>query len=169
MSDGQARVARQDGHWFLKLGGDLRHPLGPALNTLLDRAFADPDYSGFLIDVSEAENIDSTCLGILARIGIRAGQMGGARPTILGAGADLREVLEAVCFDKIFHLSDADGTAPQGLEPVTELAAEEELLLTLILEAHRHLCDLDSRNQAVFRDLLEILERDAGQRGGSGD
>lgn len=169
MSDGEARVARQGGHWFLKLGGDLRHPLGPALNALLDRAFAEPDYSGFLIDVSEAENIDSTCLGILARIGIRARQTGGARPAVLGARTDLREVLEAVCFDQIFHFADADGAAPQGLEPVTQLAAEEAPLLALVLEAHRRLCDLDSRNQEAFRDLLEVLERDAGQRGGFGD
>jgi anti-anti-sigma regulatory factor len=168
MSDGQARVARANGYWFLKLGGDLRHPLGPALNALLDRAFAGPDYAGFLIDLSDAENIDSTCLGILARIGIRAQQTGAARPSILGAGADLREVLEAVCFDRIFTLAAADGTVAQGQEPLPELAAEEGPLLALVLEAHRRLCDLDARNQDAFRDLIEVLERDALGRGGSG-
>ena len=165
----QARVAHERGYWFLKLAGDLRHPLGPSLNALLDRAFADPDYAGFLIDLSEAENIDSTCLGILARIGIRASQTGRGRPTILGAGADLREVLEAVCFDGIFHLADADGTVPEGLEPVPELAAEAEPMLALVLEAHRRLCTLDARNQDAFHDLLEVLEREVGQRGSAED
>lgn len=164
MNEGYARVAREGGYWFLKLGGDLRHPLGPALDALLDRAFAEPGYAGFALDLSEAENIDSTCLGILARIGIRASETGQPRPPILGAGADLREILLAMCFERIFCLADAGGAAAEGLEPLAEIPAEEGAMLALVLDAHRRLCELDSVNREAFRDLLEVLERDAQRR-----
>lgn len=171
MSEGRARFAREGGHWFLKLSGDLRHPLGPALDALLDRALGEPGYAGFLIDLTEAENIDSTCLGILARIAIHASRSGRARPIVLWAGEDIAEVLTAVCFDRIFNLvnaAEAPQAAGEGLAPIPEVSAAEGPLLALVLEAHRRLCALDARNQAAFSDVVQALEQEAGQRSRDG-
>lgn len=165
MAEGTARYAREGGTWYLKLGGDLRHPLGPALNALLDRAFADPQYTRFVIDLTGAENIDSTCLGILARIGNQATRIAGARPTIVSTNEDITEVLLAVCFDRMFNLVGAAGVAGDGLSPVAGVTADEDSMLALVLEAHRRLCAIDERTHAVFRDLVGALEEDAVRRG----
>jgi anti-anti-sigma factor len=163
MAEGTARYAREAGTWFLKLAGDVRHPLGPALNALLDRAFVDKDYRQFVIDLSAAENIDSTCLGVLARIGNRTVEINGPRSTIVSPRADITEALLAVCFDRYFNLVDAAGV-PVG-DPLPVVSVDEKKAFTLVLEAHRRLCDLDDRNRTAFSDLVSALAAEAGQDG----
>jgi len=158
MTDGTARYAYEDGTWFIKLAGDLRHPLGPALNALLDRAFAGPDDSRFVIDLAAAENIDSTCLGILARIANRTMPPGGPRPAIITGGGDIAELLLAVCFDRLFDLVDSADGAQGPLQPAPVIAIGRDEMLTLLLDAHRRLCGIDARTHAVFRDVVEALE-----------
>jgi anti-anti-sigma factor len=161
MTEGTARYAREGGTWHLKLGGDVRHTLGPALNALLDRALADPEYTQFVIDLSAAENIDSTCLGILARIGNHALETGGPRSTIVSPGKDMREVLLAVCFDRMFNLVDIAGATASDLAALPAAAVAENTMLSLVLEAHRRLCAIDERTHTTFRDLVAGLEAEA--------
>lgn len=163
MAEGTARYARESGTWFLKLGGDLRHPLAPALNALLDRAFADPAFEQMAIDLSAAENIDSTCLGILARIGNQAHDRDGPRPVIICNNSDINELLLAVCFDRLFNLVSDAGPVGEQLEPLPAAEADRRAMLELVLEAHRRLCKIDQRNNAVFCDVVRTLEDEARQ------
>jgi len=163
MAEGTARYAREGGTWFLKLAGDLRHPLAPALNALLDRAFADPDFEQVAVDLSGAENIDSTCLGILARIGNQA--RGGPRPVIISNNNDINELLLAVCFDRLFSLVGDAGPIGEQLQPVPATPADKDNMLELVLEAHRRLCEIDKHNNAVFCDVVRTLEEEAKQNG----
>lgn len=163
MTEGTARYAREGGTWHLKLGGDLRHTLGPALNALLDRAFAEREYTQFVIDLSAAQNIDSTCLGILARIGNHALETGGLRSTIVSPSKDMKEVLLAVCFDRMFNLVDVAGATASDLAGLPAAAVGDEAMLRLVLEAHRRLCAIDERTHAAFQDLVAGLEAEAEQ------
>lgn len=164
MTDGTARYARDGGTWFLKLAGDLRHPLGPALDALLDRAFTDPQFQRVVVDLCDAENIDSTCLGILARIANQARHAGGDRPAIIIGNEDIRTLLLAVCFDRLFTLVDTNGARVGELQPVPAQTADTDALLELILDAHRRLCAIDTRTHAAFRDLVDALQEEARQR-----
>jgi len=158
MASGTARYAREGGTWFLQLGGDLRHPLGPALNALLDRAFADPGFEQMVVDLSDAENIDSTCLGILARIGKQARQSGRAQPTIISNNDDISELLLAVCFDRLFTLVNARGLVGERMQPVPAPQTDTAAALELVLAAHRRLCEIDARNHSAFQEVVTALE-----------
>jgi hypothetical protein len=37
MSEGKARYAQEAGTWIIKLEGEVRHTLAPAVNAVLDR------------------------------------------------------------------------------------------------------------------------------------
>jgi anti-anti-sigma factor len=168
MAEGTARYAHEGGTWFLKLAGDVRHPLGPALNALLDRAFADPHYTRFAVDLSAAENIDSTCLGILARIANHAAATAGAKSIIISPSEDVAEVLLAVCFDRIFEFVDTPGAVVDGLSPLPPATADQNTMLDLVLDAHRRLCAIDERTHAAFHDLVAALEAEASREDGKG-
>jgi len=167
MTDGTARYVCENGSWFIKLAGAVCHPLGPALNALLDRALAEPGSNRFVVDLAEAEMIDSTCLGILTRIATQAAPVDGARPVIITGGDDIAKVLLVVCFDRLFDLVDsADGTRGP-LQPAPAIAMERDDILMLLLDAHRRLCAIDAHTHAVFRDVVEALEADALGRCGT--
>ncbi len=163
MEKASARYAREGGTWFLRLGGDLRHPLGPALNALLDQAFEAPETERFLTDLSEAESIDSTCLGVLARIANWARDRGAPRPIIVTTNEDITETLRAVCFDRLFELRGEAATQTGPLGEVAPADADAGQMTSLVLEAHRRLCAIDEKNAAVFRDVVEMLEREAAR------
>jgi anti-anti-sigma factor len=159
-----ARYAHENGTWFIRLSGDLRHPLGPALNTLLDRAFAAPDTTQFLVDLADAETIDSTCLGILARIANWAGEKAAPRPIIITASEDITETLLAIRFDRLFELRHSSIRQPENLRDVAPQSTDREQMSEMVLEAHRRLCAIDDQNKAVFQSLVEALERETGTR-----
>jgi len=52
----------------IKLNGDVRYTMGCALGDFLNRLFAQTDYDGIIVDLTDAHSIDSTSLGLLARI-----------------------------------------------------------------------------------------------------
>jgi len=160
MAEGRARYARDKGTWFLRLSGELRHTLAPALNALLDEALADPSTERFLTDLSEAESIDSTCLGLLARIANWARDRGAPRPIIVTTSDDITETLRSVCFDRLFEVRGQERAHASSLAEVAPADADTGQMTALVLEAHRRLCAIDSQNAAVFRDVVEMLERE---------
>jgi anti-anti-sigma factor len=163
MANAGARYTEENGTWFVQLNGDVRHPLGPALNALLDRAFAAPGTSRFLIDLSRAETIDSTCLGILARIANWSRDKDVPRSIIVTGNEDIAETLRSVCFDRLFDLRAEPGVDTGPFAEVAPADADAQQMASLVLEAHQRLCALDARNAAVFRDLVELLEREAAR------
>jgi len=163
MTDGTARYVCENGSWFIKLAGAVRHPLGPAFNALLDRAIAMPGSHRFVVDLSEAETIDSTCLGILARIATQAAPSGGPRPVII-TGGDIAKTLLVVCFDRLFDLVDLTDDAPGPLQSAPAINVDQDEMRRLLLDAHRRLCAIDAHTHAVFRDVVEALEAEALNR-----
>jgi anti-anti-sigma factor len=163
--DGSARYAFRDGTWFLVLSGELRHTLGPALNALLDRALAGPDDTRFVLDLSAAESIDSTCLGILARIASWTRERGAPRAILISHNPDITETLEAVCFDRLFEMRGGVAAEPTELSELEPRTADVAQLSTLLLEAHRRLCAIDEKNERVFRDVVAALEQEIGPGG----
>jgi anti-anti-sigma factor len=160
MSDGRARYACENGIWFLNLSGELRHTLSPAVNALLDRAFAAHDTAQFLVDLSDAESIDSTCLGTLARIANWAGDHAAPQPVIVTPNEDITETLRAVCFDRLFDLR---GSRPDDAGRLTDVPARDVdagELSDLILDVHRRLCAIDARNATAFKDVVQALENE---------
>lgn len=157
---GTARYAREGGTWFLKLSGDLRHTLGPALNDLLDTAFGDSATERFLLDLSAAEAIDSTCLGILARIATWSREHDAPRAIIVTADEDIIETLAAVRFDSLFDLRSESAGGTGAWSDLPAAGTDAERMVALVLEAHRRLSALDERNREVFKDVIEALERE---------
>ena len=160
MTIGSARYAKDAGTWVLQLAGDVRHPLAPALNALLGRAFADTALNHFVIDLSATEVIDSTCLGILASIANHLSRRGQGRPVIIAPNEDIATLLRAVCFDHLFHLVAETPIDLQRLMPVQSQEAGELEMLALILEAHRRMCTIDAHTHAVFQDVVTALEKE---------
>lgn len=137
MTEGTVRYIQEHGNWFVTMAGDIRYSLGPAIHALLERAFAEEDESHFVIDMSQIEGIDSTCLGILARI-IDHPSKNSIRPIIITGGNDIHELLLAVCFDRMFDLVESidETITAQQLQPIPTVAVDQENMLILLLEAH---------------------------------
>lgn len=74
MSTGRIQFAEQDGTFVLKFVGEVRLTLCSALDATIERIFTALNFNAIVIDLTETRSIDSTTLGLLAKLSILSRQ-----------------------------------------------------------------------------------------------
>jgi len=169
MNPGQIYYADSGNRAFLKLVGIIRYPLSQRLSTAVGRLFARKIIRGVVVDLQEAEFIDSTCMGLLARVATRCLDLACERPVIVSVQPEMNRLLRSMGFDQVFVLvEDAE-------PPTANLASAADLAdisarpdPQLVLDAHRALCEINEKNRHLFQNVIEQLESDAGPEDSSG-
>ncbi|EJT82759.1 anti-sigma-factor antagonist [Pseudomonas putida S11] len=83
MSTGRIQFAEQSGTFVLKFVGEVRLTLCSALDATIEKIFTALNFSAIVIDLTETESIDSTTLGLLAKLSILSRQKVGLLPTVV--------------------------------------------------------------------------------------
>lgn len=161
---GEVLYAKQDRLYVLKFVGAIRYTLSCSLHKFLGWLFTQQDFDAVLIDLTEATCIDSTNLGLLAKIANFMWDQHDTKTTIISTNPDIDETLAGVGFDRIFILcSNVHDCRPTDHAVTIEAASKAELTQTLF-EAHRQLYDLNERNRQMFRSVVEALENELGAK-----
>jgi len=159
MNDGKVLHAIHGGIHVLRFVGDIRYTLSPSLNRFLKEIFSVGPPAGFLIDLTETDSIDSTNLGLLARIAQRMKSLNGPRVTILSDRADINAVLTSMAFDDVFDIVNHTSLETGAEQELAQQSAGKEALTRTVLEAHRALMELSEHNEEMFRDVVTTLEK----------
>lgn len=165
MFSGRILYAVHDGTYVIKFAGDVRVPLCASLEGFLDRMFSDPELCAVLIDLTETVAIDSTALGLIAKIAVVLRQRLDKKPVILSTNPDVNRILGSMGFDRVFLILEK-APAPEGaLDELPFNEPSQQELTRHVIEAHRVLMSLNEKNKATFRDLVAALEcEEKGQR-----
>ncbi|MFQ3171617.1 MAG: anti-anti-sigma factor [Oleispira sp.] len=158
MQSGKIEVASNEGTYVVKLSGDVRLNLCSALESYLDDMFLDEAFKTVLIDLSDAEGVDSTTLGQLAKISIISQEKFGLIPSIISPREDITRILLSMGFDKVFYLI---GDIPEQILELNELTCEkvdEELMREKVIDAHKILMSLNEKNKNTFQELVDCLQ-----------
>ena len=155
---GKIMVGQRDGVYLLKLLGDVRVTLCISAEGFFDRMFKDPDFQSVLVDLSAATGIDSTSLGILAKLSIGTQQRFGLVPTLVVTSSDLERVLRSSGFSDVFHLVTEPLERVEQLGELPPSQLGEDALRQRVIDAHKTLMGLNERNQHAFQDLVAALE-----------
>ena len=158
MLSGRILIGNGDGTYLMKLVGDVRLRLGAAVDEFLDRMFQDRGFRSVVVDLSATDGIDSTALGVLARLSMQARKRRSFTPTLVSTRADITRLLVTMGFDDIFHIVEQplEDERQLGELPETDLAPEE--LRCRVLAAHRNLMAMNDSNREQFEDLVATLE-----------
>lgn len=157
MSRGRILVAERDGVYLVKLLGDVRLTLCASISDYLQRIFSGPKPRAVYVDLSEAEGVDSTTLGLLARLALFTRDRYALKTRLVGGEEGLLRVFDAMDIAELFERIPA---APDL--PLTELPAGEpdaERTRQEVLAAHRLLVNLKPELATEFYDLISSLER----------
>ncbi len=159
MSTGKIQFAEQDGTFVLKFVGEIRLTLCSALDATIEKIFSSLNFSSIVIDLTESRSIDSTTLGLLAKLSILSRQKVGMLPTLVTTHADITRLLQSMGFDQVFNIVDQPLPSPEQLSDLPSQDQSEEVVKNKVLEAHRILMSLNDSNREAFRDLVTALER----------
>lgn len=160
MLNGKILFAEQSGNYVLKFVGDVRLTLCTTLDQFLATTLEHDNFKSIIIDLTETQGIDSTSLGLLAKLSVRLKRRHQQRPTIVSTNEDITRVLLSMGFDKVFMLIQDAFDSSAALEELDLLQESEERVRERVLDAHRALMDLNANNREAFRDLVRSLEND---------
>ncbi|MFD1215525.1 STAS domain-containing protein [Microbulbifer celer] len=168
MQSGQIMVGDHQGIYVVKLVGDVRLTLCTSFDSFIDRMFARSDFRGVVFDLNQADGIDSTTLGLMAKIAFRAEERHNHRPLVLCSNPGLLRLLDSMGFDELmdFDSEGNDGTYAADPAPLRcDSTPDEDAAREMVLEAHRVLMSMNEQNAETFRDLVHALESEQESAG----
>ena len=152
----------------LKLVGEVRLNLCSTIDAAIEATTNDPDFATVVVDLSETTLIDSTTLGMLAKLAILAKKKSHFLPSIVSTNPDITRVITTMGFDSVFIILEKPAQTDQFLKelPVAELGEVE--LRENVLNAHKVLMQLNDHNREQFKDLVATLEQDVEEQAAFG-
>lgn len=158
MSSYKILQAEHRGIYVLKFIGEIRLNLCSTLDNIIDSMVSNPDFKTVVVDLTETEVIDSTTLGLLAKIAIAAEERSQFLPTLISTNPDINRIILSMGFDKIFIIVREPAQRIEELEEIPVLQASEREVRDNVLDAHRVLMGMNQHNREEFRNLVHTLE-----------
>jgi len=150
--------AEQQGIYVLKFIGEIRLYLCSTLDIIIDSMASNPEFKTVVIDLSETTIIDSTTLGLLAKIAVLAQKKSSFLPTIITTNPDVTRIIQTMGFNEIFIIMKEPASNIEELEELPILQATEQEVREKVLDAHLRLMELNESNREEFKDLVQALE-----------
>lgn len=155
---GRILVGHHDGVYVILFEGDVRLTLCAAVDDYMDKMFRDPAFRSVVVDLSRTESIDSTSLGLLAKLSIQAQKRFSFRPTLVSTQRDITRILFSMGFDDVFNIVEQPLEHSEQLGELPLVEANQEDVRQRVLDAHRVLMSMNDANRDAFHDLVATLE-----------
>lgn len=161
MDDGKVLHASVNNVHVLRFIGDIRYPLSPSIASYLDGIFDGPAPAGFVIDLTEADSIDSTNLGLLVGIAKRMRSFSDQRVTIVSNHEEINPVLHSMALDQVFDIVEDSCVAAGPGQKIPHEGAEKDDLKQTLIDTHQALMELCKENREMFKDVVANLEKNS--------
>lgn len=160
MSSGNIFVAEQDDAYIIKLIGDVRLTLCVSFDQFISAMFSAEELRSVIFDLRETKGIDSTTLGLIAKISLGAKERGLPEPVVVVNDPSIKRLLISMGFDDILKIVPEPET-PLGdaTIPIGEMTEDESAVHRRVLEAHKILMQMNLPNRVKFRELVETLQK----------
>jgi anti-anti-sigma factor len=164
MPSGRVTHAESDGVHVLRYFGRVDYVLAPAIRRYADDLVRHGGVRRWIFDLTKAEILDSTNLGLLARLAGRTGDGQGEvqRSVIVSTSDDINSVLRSMSFDQIFQIVTDAGADLYAEDDVsgaeTSASPSPNEIGDTMLDAHRALMALSESGRLQFQDVVAALE-----------
>lgn len=158
MNKGKILYARKDGVCFIKLVGSVKYTVSSGFDELINDLSLDETINDVVLDVNDAQYIDSTNLGLMAKVARLVMQKFQKQPVILCANDDIKMLLDSMGFATVFLILCRTETGKLDLHAAPHVAQKREKQTRMILDAHRALMALNEKNRKTFRTVVQALE-----------
>ena len=155
---GRILVGAQNGVYVILFEGDVRLTLCTAVDGYFEKMFRDREFKSIVVDLSRTESIDSTSLGVLAKLSIQADKLFNYVPTLVSTEPDVTRILLSMGFDDVFHIVEQPLRHTEQLGELPRVRENHENLRQLVLDAHRTLMAMNESNRESFQELVATLE-----------
>jgi anti-anti-sigma factor len=163
VSSSNILIADHQGVYVIKMSGDVRLTLCISFDECIEELMARDGFYTILFDLSEAEGLDSTTLGLIAKLAVKSHSQNKKKPLIICTDVGIKRLITTMGLDDVCELIDQP---PKGYCKITDFVSlnevdasyDEELIKAKILESHSVLMELNESNRETFKDLVQTLK-----------
>jgi anti-anti-sigma factor len=144
---------------MLKFVGEVRVVMSSTLDNYCNSLYRRSILDAMVVDMSETRSIDSTALGMLAKMAIQLRNRFNVKPTIVSPNDDIARILRSMSFDMICNIV---ATIPKQQTQYCELSQQKESEGTVrdkVIDAHLTLMAMSEANRLEFQDLVSALKQ----------
>ncbi len=157
--DGAIYAARVDDIEYIKFFGTVRYSHCAGFESHIDEIFKKQDFEEIVVDLDQAEILDSTALGLLARVAIELKKNSPMPPVIFVKKGELLNILKRVCFDQVFKIISDDKLDNNGeYEELVSAQQDEKQTLERVIKAHEYLAEVDQKNEKLLKDITRSIK-----------
>ncbi len=159
-SVGRILVADHLGVYVIKMVGDVRLTLCVSFDQYIETLFGKNDFCTILFDLSDVEGLDSTTLGLIAKIAVKSENIKNIQPMIICSSLDVIKLLTSMGIDSVCQIIDSppsDYCPTQTFSGLSVCDDDEGVVKEKVLEAHCVLMGLNDSNHETFKDLVQTL------------
>jgi len=162
LTSGKILVASYQGVYLIKMLGDVRLTLCVPFDNFIQNLLLKDDFYSIVFDFSQTEGLDSTTLGLVAKLALKSQEAKSIKTSIVGAGAGIYRLLDVTGIVDLCEVIDDQPLLAEELStPValalTDDASHEDKVRNKVLEAHKVLVQLNHANKESFQDLIQVL------------
>jgi len=155
---GKLLVAEEQGACILRLVGDVRVNLCRTFDEFIKSVDCD-GRDHVIVDLGQAENLDSTTLGLLAKLALYCKTELDFELQIFCPSPDVTTLLESMGIQQIANIEKSVCSCNEDkLHELDELNCQEQEAKQHVIDAHRILMSLNEQNQDKFKDLVSHLQ-----------
>ena len=160
MSPGHVEYASLHGTHFFKLVGEVRAQSCISLDKLLNKIEQQEHVDGAIVDLTQTTFIDSTVLGVLAKLGLKLKQVHHIQAVMLSTNTDITTLANSMGLSQVFVMLNYNGDQNVCTKALAEENITHSNMLTTVLDAHKTLMQLNASNQNMFEPLVKQLQKE---------
>ena len=160
MSTGHVEYASLNDTHFFKIIGEVRAQSCISLDKLLGKIEQQSDVIGAVVDLTQTTFIDSTVLGILAKLGIKLKQAHHIQSVMLSTNPDITTLANSMGLGQVFVILTCNEETAVCTKTLPDGHVTQANMLSTVLDAHKTLCQLSESNQNIFEPLVKQLEKE---------
>ena len=150
-------VGQSQGNYLIKMTGDVRMTLCTSLNQYINTIFKEPRVNSVLVDLRDVDGLDSTTLGLLAKLALACQRAYQLIPVLFCTNPGVLKTLEVMGLDEYYEMIRSTDSSDISLEELP-CSPDEERARQDVLEAHKLLVEINPACEAEFIDLIQYLE-----------
>ncbi|MGH1486687.1 MAG: STAS domain-containing protein [Cellvibrionaceae bacterium] len=162
VASGEILVADHKGVYVIKMSGDVRLTLCVSFDDCIEDLISRKGFCTVLFDLSDVQGMDSTTLGLVAKLAVKSGEHKQAKPLIICNDPGIQRLLTTMGLDEVCELIDSPPTDYCETSEFVSLKADdnatEDLVKAKVLESHCVLMELNESNRETFQDLVHTLK-----------
>ena len=158
MTEGKILAASKHGAYVIRMTGDVRLTLSTTIDDYFDKMYEDENFVSVWVDLCEAEGIDSTTLGMLAKLAIEVKKKFGFTPAIYSSNSGINRLLKSMGFQRLFNLHEEVCGTSELVSEIPVIPGTEQDVKEKVIDAHRVLMGISDDNKSRFKDLMAVLE-----------